>query len=315
MGVRLAGCDRMRLVALFVAALLPLAVACAAKDPSQSSSGPQSLAGRRYLLKVPAGYAGAHAYPLVIAIHGYGTSAEYLQSYFGLDPLADERGFFVAYPEGTVDASGRRFFSATDACCDFYRSGVDDVAFFASLLDHLEAAYEIDPARVYVVGHSNGGFMAYRLACDLSPRIAAVVSLSGAMWKDPSRCRPTTTVSILEVHGADDTTILPQGGDQVDGHDGLEYPSVEQTVASWASLDRCADQALPAGGPGRIDGETAAPAIATRWGTDADVELWTIEGGGHVPWLTEAWAPSIYGFLMAHPKVVADPDEVADGGS
>ncbi|HEY2515482.1 MAG TPA: PHB depolymerase family esterase [Polyangiaceae bacterium] len=305
----------MRPVALFFVALAPFALACSGEPSRPRSSEALTVSGRQYFLKIPAGYDGSDPRPLVIAIHGYGTSAEYLEGYFGLDPLADARGFFVVYPEGTIDASGRRFFSATDACCDFYGTGVDDVRFLSTLLDELEATYAIDPARVFVVGHSNGGFMGYRLACDLSSRIAAVVSLSGAMWKDPARCRPTSDVSILEVHGTDDAIILPQGGYEVDGHSGRVYPTLEETVSSWAGFDACANDGQPGPDPGHIDAETTLPASVTRWGTDADVELWKISGGTHVPRLTSAWAPAIVDFLMAHPKVAVDPDEGPDGGS
>ena len=140
--------------------------------------------GRTYVLRVPDGYDGSRPLPLVVAMHRYDGSGRDLESFFGLDPVADERGFFIVYPDGTVDAMRRRFFNATDACCDFYGTGVDDVAFIGALVNHLESTYAIDPARVYAVGYSNGGFMSYRLACDLSPRFAAIVSLEGARPDD-----------------------------------------------------------------------------------------------------------------------------------
>jgi polyhydroxybutyrate depolymerase len=299
----------MRLSRPLVLILATLGVGCSfggdtpAPAPAPSSGPEDTLGGRTYVLKVPAGYDGTRPLPLVLAIHGYGSNGQGIEGYFGLDPVADEQGFFVAYPDGTMDPSGRRFFSATDACCDFYASGVDDVAFFDALIVHLESEYAIDPARIYAVGHSNGGFMSHRLACDLSSRLAAVVSLEGATWSDPSRCKPSSPVAVVEVHGTDDVTINPGGGDVVDGYPDRVYPSVAQTMATWTGIEGCTAPTHPGPDPGALDSETSLPTQVTQWTRcDDDVELWLIEGGTHVPALTPAWPHAVYAFLAAHPK-------------
>ena len=278
-------------------------VAC---DNRVAQPGSRSmLAGRTYVLKVPNGYEASRPLPLIVALHGYTGSGSNEESYFGLDPVADERGFFVVYPDGTVDQAGNRFFDATDACCDFFGTGVDDVAFIDALVDHIESNYAIDPARIYSVGHSNGGFMSYRIACDLSSRFAAIVSLEGAMWNDPSRCKPTAPVAILEVHGTDDVVISPAGGNVVDGYPNRVYPPLAQTVGSWAVLDGCPGSSSAVPGPGRIDSETPLSTTAQLWnGCRADVEFWLNQGGTHVPQLTPLWPEAIVDFSMAHPKSV-----------
>jgi len=281
-------------------------VACADGAGEPGSSGyatPASLGERTYALKVPAGYDGSRALPLVVAIAGYGSRGSDLERYFGLDAVADERGFFVVYPDGMVDPSGRPFFSATDACCDFFDTGVDDVAFVGALVDRIEHDYSIDAARVYAVGHSNGGFLSHRLACEPASRFAAIVSLEGATWKDPSRCRPTSPVAVLEVHGTQDTVIDPAGGDVVDGYEDRVYPSLAQTMGTWATLEGCSATTHPGLDPGDIDGETSQPTTVRAWnGCRADVSLWMIPGGTHVPRLTAAWPEAILDFLLAHPK-------------
>jgi polyhydroxybutyrate depolymerase len=293
--------------ACFRSLLLFLVLPLACGDRAATSSSSASLNGRTYVLKVPAGYDGSSPLPLIVATHGYGGSGSSLVSYFGLDPVADERGFFIVYPDGTVDQSGRRFFSATDACCDFYGTGVDDVGFIDALITHIESTYAIDPARVYAIGYSNGGFLSYRLACDLSPRIAAIVSLEGAMWNDPSRCHPTEPVAVLEVHGTDDVIISPAGGNVVDGYPNRVYPPLAQTMGSWAALDGCAGTTLPGMDPGAIDGETPDPTTVQLWsGCRADVDLWLNQGGTHSPTLTSVWSEAIVDFLFAHPKVSAE---------
>src|SRR5581483_722726 len=113
-----------------------------------------------------------------------------------------------AFPDGTFDRHGDRFWNATDACCDFDETGVDDVAYFRAIVDDVASRYTIDPRRVYAAGASNGGYMAHRVACDAADRVAAVVSVDGANWKDPARCRPSEPVAVLEVHADTDEVVL-----------------------------------------------------------------------------------------------------------
>jgi polyhydroxybutyrate depolymerase len=288
---------------MFAVALASL-LACSGQAPASSTS---QLDGRTYTLKVPAGYDGSKPLPLIVALHAYASSGTDLESYFQLDPIADEQGFFVVYPDGTVDAKGNRFFSATDACCDFFDTGVDDVAFIGALLDRLESTYAIDTTRVYATGHSNGGFMSHRLACDLSSRFAAVVSLEGAAWNDPSHCTPGFPVAVVEVHGTDDTIILPAGGDVVDGYTNRVYPPLTRTIGSWATLEGCDGTGAPGADPGTIDGETSQPSTTQVWsGCKADVELWLNQGGTHVPKLTPAWPRVVTTFLLAHARIAPE---------
>jgi polyhydroxybutyrate depolymerase len=93
--------------------------------------------------------------------------------------------------------NGARFWNATDACCDVDASGVDDSSYLAGLINEIGSHVAVDPRRVFVVGHSNGAFMSYRMACDHADTIAAIVSLAGAPPADPAACRPTEPVAIL----------------------------------------------------------------------------------------------------------------------
>jgi polyhydroxybutyrate depolymerase len=138
----------------------------------QGGAGGQAVIGgeRPVTVVVPSSYDGSPT-PLVVLLHGYGASAVLQDIYFGLSALAESRGFVLALPDGTLDTSGRRFWNAGDACCDFGEAEVDDVGYLTSVLDELEASYAIDPKRVFFVGHSNGGFMSYRMACDLAGRV------------------------------------------------------------------------------------------------------------------------------------------------
>ncbi len=265
------------------------------------------VTARPYTLKVPTAYDATKPTPLVILLHGYGASGAVQDLYFDMTPAADAKTFLYAYADGTVDKGGKKYWNATDACCDFDGTPVDDVAYLTSVMDDVAAHYNVDPKRIFVVGHSNGGFMAHRLACEV-PRVAAIVSLAGDMWEDASKCNPSAPVSVLQVHGDADDTIQYDGGTtagSAQGGGGV-YPSAHQTVATWASKDHCTGALTDTGETLSID--TSQPAGKTRvekyagCPTGIDVELWTMQGSGHVPALDAVWGDQILTFLSAHPK-------------
>lgn len=261
-------------------------------------------AGRPYGLVVPDDYDGEVPVPLVVLLHGYSSRGSTQASYFGIDTVAEEQGFLLAHPNGTRDPVGNRFWNATDACCDFFDSGVDDVAYLEAVIDEIAGQYRVDERRVYLAGHSNGAFMAHRLACDRAGRVAAIVTLAGMQWGDPARCPAGSPVSVLHVHGRKDKVVQYEGGATPKGR----YPGAVTTAATWAAANGCDGSLAPTGE--RLDLVANLPgddtAVERHSGcAGVDVELWTIEGGGHVPAFNERWAEAIWGFLAAHPKAVA----------
>jgi polyhydroxybutyrate depolymerase len=270
-------------------------------DGGAGDAGDAGLVGARpYRSRVPRSYDPARPTPLIVLLHGYGASGMVQDLYFGLGRLVDERGFLYAYPDGTLDATGKRFWNATDACCDFMRTGVDDVAYITAIIDDLSARYNVDPRRVFVVGHSNGGFMANRLACDRASRLAAIVSLAGAAWADRARCPAGSPVAVLQVHGDRDDIVLYEGG--VFGT--ARYPGAVETVAGWAQRNGCG--ALESTGM-MLDIESAIPGAETRVARHTGcaggaAELWTIQGGGHVPSFQATWPGMVVDWLYAHAR-------------
>lgn len=272
---------------------------CGQATPAKS----KLVVDRPYDLVVPRGYDGSRPIPLLIVLHGYGATG-FLQSiYFQLGRVADAENFLYAYPDGTLDASGRHFWNATDACCNFGKLPVDDVSYLSAVIEDVAANHRVDRKRIFVAGHSNGGFMSHRLACDLSTRIAGIVSLAGAQWKDPMRCQPSAPIAVLQVHGDADDTVNYEGGNT--GPAGAEYPSAHDTVATWARFNGCQSQLEPTGMVLDLDAGVAGAETRVeryRGCRGGAVELWTIQGGGHVPVLQPSFAETIYAFLMAHPK-------------
>jgi len=256
------------------------------------------LGQRPYRLVVPSGYDGGTAVPVVVLLHGYTASGLQQDTYFRMSELAQARTFILATPDGLRDGLGNRYWNATDYCCGFNTVRTDDVAYLTAILDDVQARFHIDLKRVFFVGHSNGGFMSHRMACDRADRIAAIVSLAGAQWKMPSQCQPSQPVSVLQVHGTLDNTITYAGTSM--------YPGARETVSTWATKNGCTG-AVRDGGPdldlvpGIIGDETKREEHGGCPATGA-AELWTIEAGPHVPVFGANWAPEIYDFLLAHSR-------------
>jgi len=264
--------------------------------PPPTTLGP---ADRPAELVVPSAHDGVTPLPAILLLHGYSASGAAQDLYFGLSRAARREGFYVVIPDGTVDGSGNRFWNATPACCDFGGTGVDDVAYLTGLLDELEAAVPVADGQLYLMGHSNGGFMSYRMACERASRVAAIVSLAGSDFANDDDCAPSEPVSVLQIHGDADPTIL-YGGEPAGA-----YPSAPDVVARWAERAGCDTGAPVDGEPLDLEsGIAGAETAVTRYeaGCAADAELWTIEGGGHIPALTRDFTPTVLSWMRDHAR-------------
>jgi polyhydroxybutyrate depolymerase len=194
---------------------------------------PASVGGERpAAVNAPSDYDPSREYPVVLLLHGYGASGAAQDLFLGVSALADDLDFIAVVPDGTVDAGGSRFWNGTNACCNFGGVEVDDVAYLRGLIEELDDSYRIDAGRVYALGHSNGGFMSYRLACEASETFVAIASLAGAAFADPGDCVPAEfPVSVLQVHGTLDETIGYDGG-TLGGRDGVRYPSAARSAST-----------------------------------------------------------------------------------
>ncbi|MEP7122259.1 MAG: PHB depolymerase family esterase [Byssovorax sp.] len=258
-------------------------------------------AERPVKLHVPPTYACDKAAPLVIMLHGYGVTSGSEEAYLNLLVESDKRGFLYAAPDGVKDATTSEYWNATDACCDYYGAKVDDSAYLSGLITDVEAAYNVDAKRVYIVGHSAGGFMAHRMACDHGDQLAAVVSLEGAMYQDPTKCPGKTPVSVLEIHGTSDA-VIAYGGGLIGGN---AFPSAPTTASDWAKIDGCAaadSSAAPLDLDASLPGNETSIAAYLGCNGGASVQLWTVKGGAHFPTLSPSFAPSVLDFLYAQKK-------------
>ena len=250
---------------------------------------------------VPAGYDKSQPAPLVVLLHGYTSSGANQESYFKLSALADEFGFIFVAPDGTVEKQGdrNRFWNAGPACCNLQASTVNDSAYLKTLIEALQNRYSIDAKRIYMSGHSNGGFMVHRMAYDYPETLAAIVALNGAAPNRWMKARPSSPVAILHIHGTADT-VTPYEGGEISG---VPYTGAVNGLRNWAyyahgnaSQDEAVSQRDLASD---IEG---AETKVTAW-ADSRIELWTIEGGKHVPAFQEDFNRQIVEWMYAHPKL------------
>jgi polyhydroxybutyrate depolymerase len=231
--------------------------------------------------------------PLVVWLHGYWAGGPYTEGFWQ----------FILIPAGTVDPDGMYFWNATVACCDFYGSGVDDSGYLRSLIDEIARQLSVDPTRIYVAGYSNGGFMAYRMACDHAETIAEIVSGAGATEYDPLLCTPLVPVHVLHFHGTADINVFYNGGYLR----GNPYPGAVASVEQWATYNGCS--LLPDTTHANIDLASNVPGDETRVTRYIDgcnpggsAELWSIVGGDHWFELSETFRPLVFEHLLSHPK-------------
>lgn len=264
---------------------------------------------RSYVLHLPARYDGRRPMPLVLAFHGAGTNGPIMAYASGLSATADREGFIVVYPNG----SGKDNLMLVWNAGGFHGPGADqlpdDVAFVRALLDDVASLARVNRKRVFATGMSNGGMMCYRLAVELSDRIAAIAPVSGTMAVEG---RPTRRVPVMHFHGTEDT-LVPFHGPEAPISQFLSFKSVDETIRAWVGFNGCSHEPITSEPRQKVDDGTKirkqvySPA-------SAEVILWTIEGGGHtwpgrpwpIPWLGRTTGnlsanDEIWAFFQRHP--------------
>ncbi|MCP4872948.1 MAG: hypothetical protein GY898_30010 [Proteobacteria bacterium] len=272
-------------------ALAAVVAGCGPTDPDGGTPGegwepewppPTELgpADRAAPLLLPDAYDGTSPVPLVLVLGGYWNLAEELDDWFGVSDRVDEDGFALLLPDGTIDSEGAPFWNATDTCCDYDGTDVDDAGWLLGLIEETRARVAIDPAGVVAVGHSNGGFMAFALACEEGSPLTGVFSLAGSSWMDPDDCAASHAIDVLQVHG-DVDDVMPYEGDDVG-------PGALEVAARWSERGGCDPGLAPNGSREYVDDGVDDETEVSRAldCTDGSVELWTMTGADHYPDVT-----------------------------
>lgn len=191
---------------------------------------------------LPLQYSSKEKWPVVVLLHGFTATGEGQDKYLTLRYRTSLRGFILVTPEGTKTPAGtkgrkgedlgeKQFWNATDVCCDFGNTQVDDVQYIKTVLKTINENFKIDQERIYLIGHSNGGFMANRLGCEPDLNFAGIAVLAGGTFKNPQNCRNQSPTKYLHIHATDDETIAYAGTE--------EYAGATQALADWQVRNGC----------------------------------------------------------------------------
>jgi polyhydroxybutyrate depolymerase len=237
-------------------------------DAAVTLAGP--LENRHYEVYVPPNLPPGR--PLVVVLHGNGGDGHQMRRFAHFDDLAARDGFVVAYPDGI----GRHWNDGRPELA----TDVDDVEFLRALIEDLAVRYAVDRRRIYVTGMSNGAIMAYRLACEMSDRIAAIAPVAGELDEVPA-CASGPPISVLAINGTADPIVPFAGG--VVGRNRGHVHAAGESVAVFARRAGCsiarASEDLPDNDPD--DNTRSQRTRYTECQVGLAVDLVTVENGGH----------------------------------
>ena len=227
---------------------------------------------RDYILYVPEIYDGSTAVPLVLNFHGFGSGASQQMFYGDFRDIADTEGFLLVHPEGTT-LIGNQFWNVGFPGLS---STIDDVGFTEALIDELATLYTIDLNRVYATGMSNGGFMSFLLACQLSEKIAAVASVTGSMTQDTfDDCNAQLPTPVLQIHGTEDDVVSYN-------ENNLSLP-IPDVISYWVDHNNCETTPTTTTLPDVdvSDGSTIEYSVYEDGDNGITTEHMKVIGGGH----------------------------------
>jgi polyhydroxybutyrate depolymerase len=242
---------------------------------------------RTFKVHIPPSTGDKAKLPLMLALHGRGATGEsmILITKKGFNELADSEGFIVVYPDA-VELNWNDGRSDEEAKDRAHRENIDDVGFISALMDLMINDYNADPGRVYITGISNGAIMAYRVACELSAKIAAIAPVDGNMpYMLIKKCHQTSPVSVLAINNVNDPVVPFEGG-VIYSHFRKKLGKVlstEDSLTFWVKRNNC----LPDPDVNELDDRD--PSDGTRvyvkhytgGSEDTEVILYAVEGGGH----------------------------------
>lgn len=269
----------LRIFGPMLLAVLPAAPG-AALDPGDYPDRTLHFDGveRAYDLRVPAGYDGATPIPLVVDLHGLGSSKAGQQALSGMAALADIEGFAVVWPDGRFSS-----WNAGWCCGQAVDEQVRDVAFLRTLVEAVAAELAVDRTRVYATGLSNGGAMTQRLACEAADVFAAAAAMAFPIGLAPiTSCAPSRPIAVLTVQAPTDTLVPYEGGGP--------FPSALESFAHWRAQNACGD-----GDPEQqvVQGESRCD-FDTGCAGGVEVGLCTVAStgvyGGHIVYLNPDFA-------------------------
>ena len=227
---------------------------------------------RTYTVYVPSTWSPGGQYPLLIALHGLTQTGNEMMLFSGFNTIAEDNRFLVVYPDGVLTSWNVGFPGGSTA---------DDVGFLSALIDTLNTRYSVDLTRVYATGFSNGGFMCYRLGCELGNRIAAIASVSGTMTDGSlAACQPQRLIPVMHIHGTNDYVVPFNGG--------YGNQSVNAVLSFWTNYNNCPALPVVVDLPDLVpEGSTVQTQTWSPCDDTTEVKFYKVLNGGH------AWPGSV----------------------
>lgn len=221
---------------------------------------------RTYTVYVPSTYVQGDQLPLLFALHGLTQTGNIMMQFSDFNTYAGQYRFIVAYPDGVGNTWNVGFPGGANT---------NDVGFLSALIDTLHHQYDIDLGRVYSTGFSNGGFMSYRLACELGDRIAAIAPVSGTMTDGAfTSCVPSRIIPVMHIHGTNDLVVSYNGG--------FGNKSVDEVLGFWRNFNSCPADAVIVNLPDLVqEGSTVQTQRWTPCADSTEVVLYKVINGGH----------------------------------
>ena len=221
---------------------------------------------RTYTVYLPASYTPGDQLPLLFSLHGLTQTGNIMMQFTDFNTYADQYNFIVVYPDGINNSWNVGFSGGSTA---------NDVGFLSALIDTLHAQYGIDLNRVYSTGYSNGGFMSYRLACELTGRIAAIAPVAGTMTDGAwGSCQPSRNIPVMHIHGTNDFVVFYNGG--------FGNKSVAQVLELWRGFSNCPANAVIVDLPDLVaEGSTVQTHTWAPCDDSVEVVHYKVINGGH----------------------------------
>ncbi|MFZ0820951.1 MAG: hypothetical protein WAM91_12840 [Candidatus Acidiferrales bacterium] len=319
-----------------VAAVLCFFQAQPAPAPDREETVRINTYPRTFLVHLPAGFDARMRYPVVLALHGLDGDGRVMARVSHLDETADRFGFIVVYPNANegrwtvLDPRNQVGVGRRPGIFDFPRLGrgreerepggepINDTLYFDAVLDKLESEYRVDDSRIYATGLSDGGFMVFRLGCDMAHRFAAIATVAATLpFSLSGTCANWAwrSVPLLMINGTSDPIIDYRGRPGLD----VRFPllSAKETLKVWSKMNGCGNKPVRSTLPPRASGgmETEIDTY-NDCKEGGDVILYSVVKGGHTwpggdPYMPERRAgatsndlnagEAIWQFFAAHP--------------
>ena len=200
-------------------------------DPTLHTITIEGMQPRTYYLYAPTEVSAESKLPLLLGFHGRTADGQFFRRQSLIDTYVPTENFIAIFVDGSVDQWSS--WNAGNCCLTSTQNNIDDVGLVSTIIDQIIATNNIDQTKIWAVGHSNGGMMAYRLGCDLSEKITAIGIVGGALMDQT--CNPTKPVSIIHLHGNLDPTVPYEGGGK------FETPSIADSLLTLNKEFQCTD--------------------------------------------------------------------------